>query len=265
MNAPVQPGRSIEELITTVSASRLNCFAGCRLKFYFRYVLGLKKSKSIALHVGSVVHRVLQAWNWARWRKQPFTPDNVKSELDTGWLEEGEAQPIEGDDSTEEKESARTLIDTYLRDTPIKPDERVEAIEVSVEADLNSHGLPKLIGIIDLVREGRRIVDYKTTATTPNPEKSLHLHETQLSSYSLLYRAATGLKENAVEIHHLVKLKKPKITITTAPPLTDSQQTRLFRQIESYVEGVEREDFVPSPQPMSCAVCEYYHECRKWS
>ena len=60
---PVVEPPPIEKLKKTVSASRLNCWLQCRLKFFFRYVLKLSKPKTAALHFGSVVHLVLQHWN----------------------------------------------------------------------------------------------------------------------------------------------------------------------------------------------------------
>lgn len=62
----------------------------------------------------------------------------------------------------------------YLRDTPIPVDEKPMGVEVSVERDLSEHGLPSLRGIIDLVRANGEIVDFKTSATTPNLEQVLH-------------------------------------------------------------------------------------------
>ena len=57
-----------EHLTSVVSASRLNCFHSCRLKFYFRYVLELVKPSTAALFVGKAVHAALQQWSTARWR-----------------------------------------------------------------------------------------------------------------------------------------------------------------------------------------------------
>ena len=62
----------IGELQQTISASRLNAWLGCRLKFYFRYVLQLKKPPTASLHAGSTAHVVLQQWNMSRWRREPF-------------------------------------------------------------------------------------------------------------------------------------------------------------------------------------------------
>ena len=50
----------LEQLKRTVSASRLNCFHSCRLKFYFRYVLELSKETPPALFFGKAVHWALQ-------------------------------------------------------------------------------------------------------------------------------------------------------------------------------------------------------------
>jgi hypothetical protein len=48
-------------------------------------------------------------------------------------------------------------------------------------------------------------------------------------------------------------------------PGYSSHQAKLFRAIESYVEGVQREDWVPNPNVMGCACCEYFSECRLWA
>ena len=53
---PANAGRSKAELLATVSASRLGTWLGCRLRFYFRYVAGLRKPNTPARHVGTVVH-----------------------------------------------------------------------------------------------------------------------------------------------------------------------------------------------------------------
>jgi hypothetical protein len=55
---PVKPGRTIEELTQTVSASRLSTWLQCRLKFHFRYVAGVPKPPTAALHVGNPVSRL---------------------------------------------------------------------------------------------------------------------------------------------------------------------------------------------------------------
>jgi len=256
-------GRSIDDLIISVSASRLTCFQQCRLKFMFRYVLGLVKPKSPALHVGSTVHGVLKFWNMARWKNEQPTLKQLHDVYSSQWSEHQESQPVEwGDDQDEQIKMGWRLLETYFRESPIPSDEKPEAVEVSVEADLMQHGLPNLVGILDLVRSGGRIVDFKSSGKTPDPAHVAHILDTQTTAYSILYRETTGRRESAVELHHLVKTKSPKLVVTVLPPATENQQTRLFRVMESYVDGLQRADWIPSPG-LQCASCEFFNECRQ--
>jgi putative RecB family exonuclease len=259
---PVTEIRPIDKLKQTVSASRLNCWLQCRLKFYFRYVLKLTKPKTAALHFGSVVHLVLQQWNLTRWRRQPFEIAKLKQVFDTGWLDQGGTIDWDGEEP-EQKASAWLVLEKYFTETPIKAGELPEAVEVPVEADLTSHGLPVLIGILDLVRAGGRIVDFKSAAKTPEKAMALHQNGVQLDCYSVLYREATGKHEAGRELHHLVKTKVPKLVITEAGPMLEYQRNRLFRLMEDYVDGLERENFIPAPG-FGCMGCEFVSECRQW-
>ena len=257
-------GRSIEDLITSVSASRLSTFHQCRLKFYFRYVLGLVKPKSAALHLGSSVHAALKFWNMARWRGQQFSLKDLHGVYTGLWQEEQEEEPVDWQGEEEEQKTAGfKLLETYMREGPIKPDEKPEAVEVKVEADLTHHGLPTLVGIIDLVRPGGKVIDFKTSGKTPDPEQVGHLNDIQLSGYGVLYREVTGKKESGLELHHLVKTKAPKVVVTELPAVSDVQEHRLYHIMESYVGGLQRKDWVPSPG-MQCAACQYINECRAW-
>jgi putative RecB family exonuclease len=259
-----QPKDPIAELQKTVSASRLGLWLGCRLKFFFRYVQQIRKAPTPSMHCGSSVHAVLQAWNLSRWRREPFVTERFKALFNVRWLALQAESRIkwDGEEDAERASSWRAL-EYYFLETPIKADEKPEAVEVAVSADLSKHGLPTLIGIIDLVRSGGRIVDLKLVGKTPDPELVVHTTEVQLTCYALLYRDATGHQEGGLELHHLVRTKQPKLIITTLPSATQQQQTRLFRQMESYQEGVARQDFVPSPG-FACAGCEFIRECQRW-
>jgi CRISPR/Cas system-associated exonuclease Cas4 (RecB family) len=264
VHPPAQPTvNPIETLQKTVSASRLNCWLTCRLKFFFRYVQQITKPPTPSLHVGSVVHVVFRAWNMARWRKQPFEIERFKKLFEEGWADQPAKINWEEEEPAQ-KSGTWSLLEVYFTQTPIKADEMPEAVEVPVETDLSKHGLPTLIGILDLVRAGGRIVDFKTSGKSPSAVDVVHQHEAQLSCYSVLYREAAGKRESARELHHLVKTKTPKVIITSLEPMNETQQVRLFRMMNSYQEGLAREDFVPSPG-FHCAACEFFNECRRWA
>jgi hypothetical protein len=259
-----KPLDRVAELQKTISASRLATWLQCRLKFYFRYVEELSKPPTPSMHAGSTVHAVLQQWNLARWRREPFQVERFKALFGRQWTALQDGFDIHWNEEEEfERSAAWSALEHYLSATPISPDEKPEAVEVRVEADLSSHGLPTLVGVLDLVRSGGRIVDFKVVGKSPNQEHVAHIHEVQLTGYSVLYRDATGSSESALELHHLVKTKAPKLIVSSLPPASQSQQSRLFHQIESYQAGVERRDFVPSPG-LQCASCEFINNCRAW-
>jgi putative RecB family exonuclease len=262
IQSPQPKPTRIEQLQQSTSATRLICWLQCRLKFYFRYVLQIKKAQTPALYFGDVVHSVLRAWSMARWKREQFELERFKALFEKGWAEQSMQINWDGEED-DQRRTAWSVLETYFKETPIKPDERPEAVEVPVEADLSKYSLPRLIGILDLVRAGGLIVDYKTSGKTPNAEDAEHLNELQLSSYSVLYRESVGKCESGRELHHLVKLKTPKIVITSLPPMTESQRVKLFKIMESYQEGLARRDIVPSPG-FHCAGCEFFNECRKW-
>ena len=145
----------------------------------------------------------------------------------------------------------------------VPADEKPEGVEVSVEADLCSHGLPRLIGVLDLVRSGGRIVDFKTSARSPDPQMVAHTTEIQTTAYGVLYREGTGKQESGIELHHLVKTKVPKLVVTELGAASEDQISRLFHVMEDYVNGLEHEAFVPSPG-LQCSSCEFFNECRAW-
>ena len=261
-NGSTPNGGTVNSLQKTISASRLNCWLQCRLKFYFRYIERITKPKTPALHFGSVVHLVLQQWNLNRWRRKPIDMAKLKEVFDKGWLEQESQIDWEGEEQ-DQKATAWQVLTAYLAQTPIKADELPEAVEVAAECDLSQHGLPKLIGVLDLVQAGGKIVDFKTAAKTPDNAMALHQNGVQLDCYSVLYREATGKREYSRELHHLIKTKVPKIVVTQTGPMLEYQRTRLFRLIENYVDGLERDDYVPAPG-FGCMGCEYLADCRRW-
>jgi len=250
-----------------LSASRLKSFHTCRLQWYFRYIEELPNKPSPALLVGKVVHAVLQTWNLARWRGEDTSVERMELVFEASWVHGCEEEAMTWNSSEEEareKAGALSILRHYLTHTPVPHDEKPQAVEVRVERDLDAHGLPPLVGIIDLVRSGGTIVDFKTSARSPDAFMATHQNEIQLGCYALLYREATGNTEAGFELHHLVKTKEPKLIVTPMSPMSADQIRRLVRIMESYVRGIEARDYVPSPG-MHCSWCDYYAECRKWN
>ena len=246
-----------------LSASRLKMFAECRLKFYFKYVEQIPMEETPALFIGKITHRILQQWNLNRWRGLPADTQALQPVFLEFWQQlQPKGLEWEGKEA-DQRDKTWGMVEHYLANTPVASGEKPEAVEVTVDRDLDAHGLPPLKGVIDLVRQGGVIVDFKTSARSPEPGMAVHQHEVQLGCYALLYREATGQMEGGFELHHLVKTKEPKLVVTPLTPIGVIQIRRLVRIMESYVRGVEAEDWVPSPG-QHCAWCDYFRQCRKW-
>lgn len=204
MIAFVDPAPSIrdriEELVQIVSASRLNTFHTCRLKFFFRYVQELTKPMTAALFVGKAVHAALQKWSNCRWRGEPYDLDALKPAFLDSWAMAQEEEPVRWQEDQEQDQQSKAwdLVELYLRETPVPVEEKPEAVEVTVEADLSQHGLPTLLGVIDLVRPGGGIVDFKTSSSAPQSGQVLcgcvrHGGDHRSSSRGLLHPCDQGV------------------------------------------------------------------------
>ena len=160
-----------------------------------------------------MVHLILQAWNMARWRKQEFQLEKFKKLFEEGWKDQPPGIKWDGEEAGE-KNTAWSVLEMYFAQTPIKANEMPEAVEVPMETDLSKYGLPTLIGVLDLVRAGGRIVDFKSTGKTPDrrrcssPERNpivLLLGPVSRSNRALGIRKGTaspGQNEDAEAGHH---------------------------------------------------------------
>lgn len=246
-----------------LSASRLKCWQECRLKFYYSYVARLPSFPSQALFVGKAIHHVLQQWNLARWRGLPADAESLRPVFEAYWDHPPEGEGggrDEAEAGAEPREGAWKMLEHYLSHTPVPLGEKPEAVEVLVERDLAPEGLPPLRGVIDLVRAGGRIVDFKTSARAPDATLAPLLHETQLSTYALLYREATGRQESGFELHFLLKTKQPRLIVSSLGPAGRGRLRRLLQLMESYVAGIGAEDYVPSPG-LQCSYCDFRRRC----
>jgi hypothetical protein len=260
-------GESAEsDLLRYLSASRLKCWQTCRRQFYFRYVERIVVPTAPALFIGRQIHEVLRQWNWAKWKDEPLSPDQLHAALTESWERDAAKEFIpwkKPEDKAIARDQAWAMLEAYFAQCPVAPDERPEGVEVEVECSLGA-GIPPLYGIIDLVRPSGRIIDYKSAARSPSEGMAEHQHSTQLSVYALLYRSATGERETGFELHHLIKTKVPKVIISTYGPMSAAMESELFFLIDDYLDGIAREAWVPSPG-QHCAWCDHLSSCRKRS
>jgi len=133
--------------------------------------------------------------------------------FEDGWKDQPPGINWDGEEAGE-KNTAWSVLEMYFSQTRIKANEMPEAVEVPVECCFSKHSLPTLISVLNLVRAGGRIVDFKSTGKTPDPEDAAHQNEVQMSCYSVLYREATGHQESGSfsrceVLHRILELHNP--------------------------------------------------------
>ena len=253
-----------------VSASRLNCWLACPLRFKFRYYDGIRTPASPSLFLGKVVHFGLEAEYRHRQLGVNLDAEQVVGKMLDGWAKLVDEASVAFDTATDEqalRQQACDLVKAYLAYAP--PDERPLAVEVALEAPLvdpdsgEDLGMP-LVGVIDLIldyEEGPLICDHKTAARSSEPMEISH--EIQLSSYAWLYRQVAGRKEAGLEIRSLIKTKQPKVEFHPYAARTDAHFRRLFAVIREYLDALDSGRFNYRPG-FGCGMCDYRRECQVW-
>ena len=114
---------------------------------------------------------------------------------------------------------------------------------------------------MDLVDEGRTIIDTKFIGKKPNQDELDK--DLQFTSYSLLYRANEGKNEAGMRKDALVKTKKPYAT-TLGTSRTDEDCDWFLGLTDRLNAALDAGNFVPNPTGWWCSEkgCGYYSLCR---
>ena len=255
-----------------VSASRLNTWLSCPLKFKLRYVDGIRTPTTRAMFLGKQVHAGLETYYRHRMLRITLDAGDVAGRMEDGWDAFVADEDMTFADTTEEqslKQQAVDLVTTYLAQVPVD-EPTPQAVEVTMEAPLidsvtgEDLGIP-LLGITDLVIDdnGPTIVDFKTASKSSQPAEISH--EIQLTSYSYLFRRLTGEKESGLQIRSLIKTKKPKIEYHTYATRSDQHLARFFSVVREYLDALDSGRFNYRPG-WGCAMCDHRNgPCQSWA
>ena len=255
-----------------VSPSRLNCWLSCPLKWKFTYIDGLRAPTTSSLFLGRIVHSALEAFYRNRQLGVTLTSEDIAQRIVQSWGAAVDEDNMLFDNVAEEQalqRQAAGLVSAYIQQMPAD-EPRPLAVDVAVEAPLidpatgENLGLP-LVGVMDLVLDeptGPLVCDFKTSSKSGSPLETAH--ETQLTSYALLFRHSHGQEEGGIEIRSLVKTKTPKVEFHRYPARSDRHFRRLFAVIREYLDAVDSGRFNYRPG-FACGMCDHRERCRNWA
>lgn len=248
----------------TLSASQVQAYLGCPLKYRFQYVDQLPRPwRPAALAFGSSVHAAIEWFH--RERLEGRTPGVEKAvqifELD--WYAANIDPLVFPERESQEAllEKGREMLRGYL--SRIGPDPP-KAVEEPFEVELYDPESGEVLdvnfrGIVDLVEADDTLVDVKTAARKPDAI-SLERH-LQLSIYALVHFLKTQ-QIPKLRLDVLTKTKEAGIhCLNTQRSLPDLTWTS--RLVAETARAIEQGHFFPNPS-WKCGECEFFQACQDW-
>jgi len=165
---------------SALSASAINTYITCSLKFYYRYIKGFKENESVAEGVeadtfGSIFHNTIsdlyKSFEGRRVTSEmlkELSRDSVKIEkaIDDSFLKFMKIKEVRGRNLLIKKLILKYIRQVFIFDTAVAPFEYINSeMAVNREVELQDGFSLRLQGIIDRldrIEGGKRIVDYKT-------------------------------------------------------------------------------------------------------
>lgn len=259
---PVQPRDHI-------SYSSINLFRQCSLRYYFKYVAGLREEKTSAsfLFGRSIHHAVEFHFRELLSGGDGSNLDTLLSEFQAGWDEQS-PETITYPKS-ESRDSLGRLADRLLRAFLASDLSRPVGRIIGIEEELRGRlieGVPDLLARLDLMTEtddAITITDLKTARSAWSSQQADDSAE-QLLLYGALVHRLIPNKPLRLEFMVATKTKKVSITRHTVP-FDQRRLDRTKRIIERVWRAIVAEHFFPSPSPTNCPACPFRGPCRRWS
>ena len=248
----------------SVSASALQLYLACPLKYRFQYVDKVEKPwRAAALAFGTSVHAAVEWFQKELMAGRSPHPEAVLAQFDADWYAQNVEPLVFSDKDSRDSLHVKghELLRLYLeqangnQSVAVEQPFEVPVVDPETGEDL---GLT-LRGFLDLVEAGDVVVDLKTAARSIGVgDLERHL---QLSVYALGYLLLHG-RIPTLRLDMLLKTKVAKLErFTTSRSLSDLSWTA--RLLERAARAIEAGHFYPNPS-WRCGECEYFAHCQLW-
>jgi superfamily I DNA/RNA helicase/RecB family exonuclease len=242
----------------TLSATQLDTYDDCPLRYAFQYVLRARDEPGVHANLGSLVHEVLAEF------LDPNVPDPAPRTLegllhvaDAHWSDEiARYRP-------QVEEARRDFVAMLSRwweeegsQAQLGPE--VLAVERRFDIEVGPH---RLVGTIDRIDRaddgvGLRVVDYKTGKSEPKPADVAD--NLQLAIYHLA--ASRDAELAALGAPSQLQLRYLRSMRCYQQPVTDDHATRTEVRVLEVADRILAEDFDPSVDA-NCRTCSFHRLC----
>lgn len=245
---PMQPNLFASAPVRSLSASAIDMYATCPLKFKFNREDRIPDEAGAALQYGAAVHRVLHDYYQAVMAKRP--PDELKI-IERFRKEMREARMEDPLQYELYEEQGVQQLKAFLAGSARA---KVDVLATEQEFEVMVEGVP-IRGRIDRIDrlggDGLRILDYKTGA--PKDEKAAE-ESLQLGLYAIAAKEKYGTLPDRVAFHNL-----ENDTIVEVAP-EESLLKKAREAVNKAADGISKGNFEPKPG-FACKYCAYSILC----
>ena len=235
----------------SLSASDLDLYLTCPLKYKFRRVFGIPEEPTINQRFGILIHSVLE-----RFHKDAGEGEATNGGLtelmdlfESGWRRSGFGS---SDDELQFRDRAREAMRLYW-----EREREAEGVPVWLERKfdirIGEHQVRGRVDRVDRLPDGSyELIDYKTGERKSEAQLE---NDLQLALYRLAAREAWGLEAGTGSYYYVLDADK------VAAPTKPDDAERVERTVLEVGEGVLGQDFEPRPAPTTCSWCDYRLIC----
>jgi putative RecB family exonuclease len=252
--------------IDHLSASQINLYLQCSLKYRFQYIDKLPKPfKPSGLAFGSVIHSALDWFHKQKIKGNALSLDKLLKVLEADWFSqkvETEIRYKNGETDKGMLRMGKQMLSQYFHSGHNSPVEAEVPFALPLVEPITGEVLePTLEGIMDLIEQDHVVVEFKTSARTMHSQ-SLH-DSLQLTCYSYAYGMLFQKEPTLLKVVNFVKTRTPKIVVLEAKRQKDDHQ-RFFHIAKEVLRGIQSQVFFPR-QSFMCRDCQYEAPCKGWA
>jgi DNA helicase II / ATP-dependent DNA helicase PcrA len=236
----------------TFSASSLQAYEQCPLKYKFAHVLSVPSLPKPFFSLGSAVHEVIEHLSKDRMRGIALDRDRALQYLDSFWQPDGFSSQTQ---ERERRRQAEQMLGTYLL-WEAENQNRILEVEHGFRFVFFDRIMKGYIDRVEQTPAGRYIVlDYKTGAKPSDLTKKSLPQNIQLNFYSLAIQETFGVLPERASLYYI----KEK-TIVDYRPTVDSIAG--FKEyLTSLIGQICAEQFPARPSYSGCRWCDYASLC----
>ena len=232
-----------------LSASDLDLYLTCPLKYKFARVFGIPRAPTINQRFGILIHNVLQRFHDPKTAPPGAGLDELMSMLDAGWRRTGFG---ESNDELQFRDRAVVAMENYWKNERESSSEPLW-LERQFEFRIGPHYLRGRVDRVDRHEDGSfEVIDYKTGQRV---ETGRHGGDIQLALYRLGAREAWGTEIESGSYYYVLEGEKVSVEAEA------DDRERVERTALEVGEGILGQDFEPRPSPGVCGWCDFRTVC----